>query len=314
MSEPTIERLCTNARQAIGQRDWVLAKQSYMLALAQRSDLPDVHYGLATVYFQLRELTSAAHHFREVIRLDPKRAGAHINLGAVHNLLSEYDEAINSLRKGIQLDATRVEGYYNLGLVYKKKGQIDLAIQAYREAVRLNPRMVDAHLNLANLYVEKDQPRQAIPHYQICLQARPDWEKALAGMEKAQHQLAGDKSASALSSAANSRVAPAATSVSGRDMSRPIDPALHTDYLTELHQSAVTTEEVGTEMQHILQNEIETSIKELSSCLLHSGGPRSELDACIQKMESAMFRMSSARQALRNRIRLMAGFAERLAQ
>src|SRR5499427_6398828 len=112
-----VERLCQRAQQAIAERDWEKAKQAYLMALGQRSDLPDVHYGLATVYFQLRELTSAAHHFREATRLGPQRAGAFINLGAVLNLLNQYDEAIAALRRGIQLDSQRVEGYYNLGLV-----------------------------------------------------------------------------------------------------------------------------------------------------------------------------------------------------
>src|SRR5437867_11606433 len=104
MAPDKIEKLCLKARQAIEQRDWDKAKQSYLMALGLRSDLPDVHYGLATVYFQLRELTSAAHHFREVTRLDPLRAGAFINLGAVLNGLDHHDEAIEALRRGIKLD------------------------------------------------------------------------------------------------------------------------------------------------------------------------------------------------------------------
>src|SRR3954447_1346609 len=135
MMPDKVEKLCLRAQQAIAERDWEKAKQVYLMALGLRSDLPDVHYGLATVYFQLRELTSAAHHFREVTRLDPLRAGAFINLGAVLNLLNQYDDAITALRRGIQIDAQRYEGYYNLGLVYRRKGQTDLAIQAYREAL-----------------------------------------------------------------------------------------------------------------------------------------------------------------------------------
>src|ERR1700730_5294654 len=116
MSAATIEGLFQKARQAIEQRDWPTAKMMYLQALGLKSDQPDVHYGLATVYFQLRELTSAAHHFREVTRLDPPRAGAYINPGAVLNLLEQHDEALTALRKGIQLDNKRVEGFYNMGL------------------------------------------------------------------------------------------------------------------------------------------------------------------------------------------------------
>ena len=75
MSAATIEGLVQKARQAIEQRDWTKAKMMYLQALGLKSDMPDLHYGMATVYFQLRELTSAAHHFKEVTRLDPLRAG-----------------------------------------------------------------------------------------------------------------------------------------------------------------------------------------------------------------------------------------------
>src|ERR1700730_16122656 len=108
------------------------------MALCLRSDLPDVHYGLATVYFQLRELTSAAHHFREVTRLDPLRAGALVNLGAVLNLPTQCDKAITVLRHPTRIDPQRTEAQYSLGMFHRRKGQPELARQAYREALRLN--------------------------------------------------------------------------------------------------------------------------------------------------------------------------------
>src|SRR5262249_8487700 len=116
MEATRIDRLCDKARQAIAERDWDKAKQAYLLALGLKSDAPDIPYGLATVFFQLRELTSAAHHFREVTRLDAHRAGAFVNLGAVLNVLGQLDDSLAALRRGIQLDPRRVEAFYNLGL------------------------------------------------------------------------------------------------------------------------------------------------------------------------------------------------------
>jgi tetratricopeptide (TPR) repeat protein len=154
MISESIETLCQKARQAVAQGDNEQARQFYAQALALKPDAPDVHYGLATVCFLVNDLRSAAHHFREVTRLDPLRAGAHINLGAVYNRLDMVDEAIQVLRRGIQLDTRRAEGFYNLGLAYRRKRQLELAVQAYQEAARLNPRMADAHLNLANAYLD----------------------------------------------------------------------------------------------------------------------------------------------------------------
>src|SRR5579884_3656253 len=222
MEPGKIERLCLKAKQAIENRDWERAKQAYLMALGLRSDAPDIHMGLATVYFQLRELTSAAHHFREVTRLDPLRAGAYINLGAVLNLLQELDEAVAAIRRGIQLDPQRVEGYYNLGLVYRRKGQTDLSIQAYREAIRLNPRMVDAYLNLANLYLEKQQYRMAIQQYEEALKVRPNWDKALEGLTHAKELLAGNVSpvASTATTGPQARTVRATTS----ELDKTVDP------------------------------------------------------------------------------------------
>jgi tetratricopeptide (TPR) repeat protein len=305
MEPDKVEKLCQRAQLAISQRDWDKAKQAYLMALGLRSDLPDVHYGLATVYFQLREFTSAAHHFREVTRLDPLRAGAFINLGAVLNLLNQYDDAITALRRGIQLDAQRVEGYYNLGLVYRRKGQNDLAITAYREAIRLNPRMADAHLNLANLYLDKQQSRQALQHYEAALKLRPGWDKALDGQAQAQAGLSGEGRKQVAAPA------PAPTAPRAADLERPVDPVLHSAFLTSLHQATSQSEDNGLLFQKVLAEEVEPVIKELSNVLLHPNGPRSELEACINRFEAALQHMRAAHAALKTSLTRLRELGER---
>jgi tetratricopeptide (TPR) repeat protein len=291
-----IERLCLKAREAIEARDWEKAKQTYLMALGLKSDAPDIHMGLATVYFQLRELTSAAHHFKEVTRLDPLRAGAYINLGALLNLLQQLDEAVAALRRGIQLDPQRVEGYYNLGLVYRRKGQLDLSIQAYREAIRLNPRMPDAYLNLANLHVEKQQYKQAIQNYDEALKLRPDWDRALEGREYVAELLAGGEQPKRKPASQGAAPQGRSARASSGEIEKTVDPNLHGNLLTALHQSAASAEELGQQFQRVLSDELEGVIKELSSCLLHTDGSRSELDTCISNFESALEHMRAAQQ------------------
>src|SRR5881392_837129 len=104
MAKENVETLCQKAQMAVAQGEYEAARQQYLQALGLKSDSPDVHYGLATVCFLLNDLPSAAHHFKEVTRLDPLRAGAYINLGAAYNLLDQLEDAIQALRRGIQLD------------------------------------------------------------------------------------------------------------------------------------------------------------------------------------------------------------------
>jgi tetratricopeptide (TPR) repeat protein len=288
-----LENLFQKARKAIAERDWDKAKQLYLQALGLKSDNPDVHYGLATVFFQLRELTSAAHHFKEATRLDPLRAGAFINLGAVQNLLEEYNDAVTTLRRGLQLDPNRVEGYYNLGVVYRNLGQDDLAIQAYREALRINPRMGDAHLNLANLLMARHSFRQALAHYEQALQVRPNWAKAIDGIAQAREALDSERKSGPL---------PAASAKRGADPGIQVDPDTHSSFLIHLHQSTVETEESGRLMHQILEREVEPTIKDLSTALLYPHGLRTELDECVAKFEAAVERVRSTHQQMQNRV------------
>lgn len=305
MAELTpIEKLSLKAKQAIAQRDWAKAKLAYLQALGLRSDMPDIHYGLATVYFQLRELTSAAHHFREVTRLDPTRAGAYINLGAVLNVLGEYDEAITVLQKGVRIDAKRAEGYYNLGLVYRRKGQIDLAVAAYREALRLNPRMGDAHLNLANIYVEKEQHKVAADHYRKALDIRPGWEKAEAGLEEVEAYLAAGGKIEVKTGGSSGSLRAAA------DPETLVDPNLHGQHLTNMHQATIDVEDTGRQLLSILERQVESAIKELSTCLLYRDRSRTELTECIQKFEEAMNQIRQVQQHLREKVNRVDRLAE----
>jgi Tfp pilus assembly protein PilF/exonuclease VII small subunit len=312
MASESVELLCQRAREAFEQRNPDRARQLYLQALGLRSDSPDVHYGLATVCFQLKDLSSAAYHFKEVTRLDPLRAGAYINLGAVFNLLDQLDDAIPALRRAIQLDSHRAEGYYNLALVYRRKGTTDLAIQAYREALRVNPRMADAHYNLANVYLDKGQFGLAFSHYKHALELRPNWDKAANGLVQAEAALAAaaaqpDEKRPEPSAAEQPTAPPPSL-----DPSRTIDPVAHSGLLTTLHKATIDSEGHGRQFLQILENEIEPAIKELSSCLLYSNSPTSELDQCVQKFESAIASMRSAQRSLQSSIEKLRNFGERL--
>ena len=292
MAADNIEALCHKAREALVQRQPDKARQLYMEALAIQADSPDVHYGLATVCFQLKDLVSASHHFQEVTRLDPQRAGAFINLGAVYNLLDQLDDAIEALRRGIQLDSHRAEGYYNLALVHRRKGQLDIAIQAYREALRVNPQMADAHFNLGNVYFEKEQYGLAVNHYKQALQLRPQWDKATQGMAQAETALAQFRRAGGRKDLPDVTLAnPKPQNV---DLDRPVDPVGQAEVLTNLHRATIESENCGRQYLKVVEEEIEGSIKELSACLLYQDTPVSELDAAVQKFEAAMANLRTA--------------------
>jgi tetratricopeptide (TPR) repeat protein len=315
MARETVESLCQKAQRALAQGNNEQARQLYLEALGMRSDLPNVHYGLATVCFLLNDLTSAAHHFKEVTRLDPLRAGAYINLGAVYNRLDRLDDAITALRRGIQLDHSKAEGYYNLGVAYRKQGQIDLAIQAYREATRVNPRMSDAHYNLGNLYLEKGQYNLAIAHYKSALELRPAWEKAERGLEQAEAAMQeGAGTGPASPPAEEQEEEPAPKPSRPLDPERTLDPHTHGTLLSMLHRATIDSENHGRTLLNILESEIEPAIKVLSTALLYPTGSVMELDQCVMKVETAIASMRNVQRSLQSSVEKVRTTGEKLLQ
>jgi Tfp pilus assembly protein PilF len=317
MVAESVEGLCQRARAAMEQRNPERARQLYLQALGLKSDSPDIHYGLATICFQLKDLPSAAYHFKEVTRLDPLRPGAYINLGAVYNLLDQLDDAIPALRRAIQLDSHRGEAYYNLGLVYRRKGQAELAIQAYREALRVNPRMADSHYNLANVYLEKGQYSLAATHYRQALGLRPNWDKAIDGLAQAEEALAqitAQANASAPVPAIPDGPAPATSPHPVANPDRVVDPMVHGNLLSNLHKATIESETCGRDFLKILEGEIEPAIKELSSCLLYPDTSLNEFDQCVQKFEAAIQSMRNAQRSLQGSIEKIRTLGGRLVE
>ncbi len=296
-----VELLCSRAQQAIAARDWEKAKQFYLLALEFRADIAEVHYGLATVYYQLRDLANAAHHYMEVTRLEPTRARAFINLGAALHQLGEQEDAETALCKGLQLDSRMGEGYYLLGLVHKSKRQIDRALVAFTEAVRCNPRLADALFELGQMYVQKNQPDLALPLFEQALRVRPNWDKLVAARQEA----------TALLARSSVKQPPTAAAPVANSLARIVNPDTDQLLLMDLHQVAGLTEKQSEQLAKILSEQIAPLLVELSRLLVNPKSLRSDLVTCITQFESAVERTRSAEQVLKDQAHKLEEIAAR---
>jgi Tfp pilus assembly protein PilF len=303
------EQLSQKARQALAEGNGPQARQFYLQSLAERPDSPDAHYGLATACFLLNDLETAAFHFREVTRIDPLRAGAHINLGAVYNRLGQIEDAIKALRRGIQLDNRRAEAYYNLGLAYRRSGQGELAVQAYREATHINPRMADAHYNLANLLLDMGRFSQAIAHYKQAMEVSPSFEKARVGLQQAEAALeaeSGEKPAAGPGGSAPEAKSPLV------NLERNLDPVIDGPVLTALHKATIVSENYGRDFLKILEHDVEPAIKELSSTLLYAEKSTGELGDKLERFETAMASLRGMQKNLQLSMKKLREISDRL--
>jgi tetratricopeptide (TPR) repeat protein len=92
----------------------------------------------------------------EVLKANPKNAGAHMMAGRILNLRGQFKEAIDVLQAALKDAPEHAGGHYELGLAFSKTGDLDRAQQEWIEAVKLEPRLTDAQLALAQVALIKD--------------------------------------------------------------------------------------------------------------------------------------------------------------
>ncbi|HMP01263.1 MAG TPA: tetratricopeptide repeat protein [Gemmatales bacterium] len=306
--EPSVGVLCQKARQALAEGNPQLARQCFFQALAQAPEMADIHYGLGTTCFLLGDLNGAVYHFSETIRLDSSKVGAYINLGAVYNQMGKADDALQVLRQAVKLDSKRAEAYYNLGLAYRHKGQPELAIQAYREAIHRNPRMVDTHYNLANLLQDLGRLPQALVHYREAVKLDSNFEAARVGVEQIELLVQSEQQANAEKSSVIKR---APVTESKLDMTHPLDPRFDGPALQALHRTTIVSENTCRDLARILEDELESAIKELSSALLYNA-TATELADKLEKFERAMNRTRAVQKAWQQNMQKLRELNEKL--
>ena len=310
MAPLTFDALCQQARQAIAERDWEKARQSYLQALGLKSDVPDIHQGLATVCFQLRpdqrRLPLQGSYPPRSAPPAPTSTSAPSTTCSITSTRPSPPcvAASNSTRSGPRATTT------SAWPIAARARSISPSTPTARPCASI--RMADAHYNLANLHLDKEQYAQAVAAYKQALQIRPTWDKAQQGLASAAEALAEESAEKqAEESAAEEPVVAATETTTGPapiDPHRVIDPDLHGPLLNSLHKATAESENHGRHFFRLVKEEIEPVIKELSSCLIAPDFSISVLDACIQKFEDALLHVKSARANLQGsieRVRLL---------
>ncbi|MFA7616903.1 MAG: tetratricopeptide repeat protein [Weeksellaceae bacterium] len=73
----------------------------------------------------------------EVIKRDPKNAGAYINRGANKSALEDFESANSDYQKALELIPNNRLALFNIGNNFKKLGKSDLAVENYNKALKV---------------------------------------------------------------------------------------------------------------------------------------------------------------------------------
>jgi tetratricopeptide (TPR) repeat protein len=113
--------------------------------------------------------------FREVVRLKPDFAQAHINLGVALRDQGKLTEAIAELREAIRLKPDDAQAHSHLGNTRRDQGKFTEAIAAYSTAIRLKPDDAAAHIRLGAILCDvKHDYTGAEPELREAIRLKPD--------------------------------------------------------------------------------------------------------------------------------------------
>lgn len=129
-------------------RDWQSRESLLRAGLRVLPHNAKMHYNYGNHLRELRQLTQAAAHYREALRLWPQYASVHNNLGS---MLRNIDQAEWHFRAAIRYHAEHVNAHYNLGRVHKTKNRTAEAIRMFEHCVQLDPQCVRAYRQLISL-------------------------------------------------------------------------------------------------------------------------------------------------------------------
>jgi tetratricopeptide (TPR) repeat protein len=91
---------------------------------------------------------------KQVVKIDPNNADAHLFLGDCYADLYHYEEAIRGLKEAIKTNPDDAAQYSELGNLYSYLGYPEEAIEAYKQAIKIDPSMLEVRYNLAKVYLE----------------------------------------------------------------------------------------------------------------------------------------------------------------
>jgi tetratricopeptide (TPR) repeat protein len=156
------------------------------------------HQAMAEAY-ESQGNSIAVTEYREVLKLDPSRAGIHYRLGRAllaesqkANSADDAAEALTEFQKELDLNPSNSNAAYEIGEAHRKAGELDAAQKFFELALTYYPEFEEAHLGLAAVLIAVQKPEQALPHLQKAVALDADDEVAWYRLAQAQKALGNE--------------------------------------------------------------------------------------------------------------------------
>ena len=133
------------------------AIECYRAILAQRAEVPEVHFNLGNAHKDQGRLDEAITCFQRALALAPDFAAAHANLGSAFLQQGGQREALACFRRAIALEPELAEAHFNLGIASYQGGDLRTAKAALTRYLRFQPEDRAALLTLGESYARSNE-------------------------------------------------------------------------------------------------------------------------------------------------------------
>lgn len=157
--------------------EYEAAKKNYYRALAILPKEPNLHVGMAILFYINKEYDSCGHYFRNALRLNPS-AESHGNYANYLSVAGKTDSAIYEYGVAVSMNPDMYSSYQNRANLYQEKGRWNEALRDINKAIQLNP-------DLGELYYLRSK---CDTHFQDKGKALQDLEKATSLGYKADNE------------------------------------------------------------------------------------------------------------------------------
>ncbi|MEM9824998.1 MAG: tetratricopeptide repeat-containing glycosyltransferase family protein [Planctomycetota bacterium] len=123
---------------------------------------------------QSGDRATAEAEYREVIRLAPGRADAHVFLGIAQFDKRDFAGSVASYDRALQIDPDQAIAWNNRGNSLRMLGQVDDAETCFARALQLRPQYLSALKNRGTLWIWAGEIERGLESYQRALELAPE--------------------------------------------------------------------------------------------------------------------------------------------
>jgi len=170
----------TLARSLERQGDLNAALAAYQKAIEKDPRQATGYWRMAILQDRRGKAEESEALYREALKREPTNPDLLCDFGYSLYLQQRWAEAEELLRQAIKIQPKHARAHNHLGLILAQAEQSEAALAEFRKA---GCDKAEAHNNLALVHTLNHRWEAARQHYQLALDANPDSEIALAGLE-----------------------------------------------------------------------------------------------------------------------------------